>query len=85
MPHLEELEIQAGDSILASTLLLPEAPPPPDRNGRYPNVLMLPSWLPRDRDGGWDRAGHPGWYDTRPADRGLLARLAEALAQRGVA
>ena len=88
MPRSEELPVRAGDATLAATLLLPDEPAPDDANGRYPNVLLLPSWLPRDRDGGYDRVGHPDWFapatdgQTQP---GLLARLAEALAIRGVA
>lgn len=77
--------MRAGDVTLAGTLLLPDAPPPPDRRGRYPNALLLPSWLPRDRDGAFDRAGHPGWFAPGPRAPGLLARLAEALARHGVA
>jgi pimeloyl-ACP methyl ester carboxylesterase len=86
MERYEELRIRAGAATLAGTLTLPDVPPPDDRRGRYPNALLLPSWLPRDRDGAWDRTGHPGWF--APSDReerGLLARLAEALAARGVA
>ncbi len=86
MPRNEELRVQAGDATLAGTLTLPDAPPPADRRGRYPNVLLLPSWLPRDRDGAHDRVRHAGWFalaeDPAP---GLLARLANALADRGVA
>jgi len=88
MPRSEELLVRAGDTTLAATLLLPEEPAPAGANGRYPNVLLLPSWLPRERDGGYDRIGHPDWFapvtegETQP---GLLARLAEALAGRGVA
>jgi len=88
MPRSEELSVRAGDATLAATLLLPDEPAADDANGRYPNVLLLPSWLPRDRDGGYDRVGHPDWFgpavegETQP---GLLARLAEALASRGVA
>jgi len=88
MPRSEELSVRAGDATLAATLLLPDEPPADDANGRYPNVLLLPSWLPRDRDGGYDRVGHPDWFgpaiegETQP---GLLARLAEALASRSVA
>jgi alpha-beta hydrolase superfamily lysophospholipase len=90
MPRAEELRVTAGGATLAATLTLPDAPPPPDRRGRYPNALLLPSWLPRNRDGGWDRAGHPGWFappdGTGPRARaGLLARLAAALADHGVA
>jgi alpha-beta hydrolase superfamily lysophospholipase len=82
----EELRIRAGEATLGGTLTMPDAPPPPDRNGRYPSALLLPSWLPRTRDGGWDRIGHPQWF--APAANpvvGLLARLAEALAGHGVA
>jgi len=88
MPRSEELSVRAGDATLAATLLLPDEPAADDANGRYPNVLLLPSWLPRDRDGGYDRIGHPDWFgpviegETQP---GPLARLAEALASRGVA
>jgi len=85
MPRSEELSIRAGDANLAGTLLLPDAPPPGDRRGRYPNALLLPSWLPRDRDGAYDRVGHPDWFAPGPMQPGLLARLAEALAARGVA
>jgi alpha-beta hydrolase superfamily lysophospholipase len=87
MPRSEELPVRAGDASLAATLLLPDEPAPSAANGRYPNVLLLPSWLPRDRDGGYDRIGHPGWFApaARGTPPGLLARLAEALAGRGVA
>jgi len=81
----EELDVQAGEVALAGTLTLPEERPPADRGGRYPNVLLLPSWLPRDRHGNWDRDGHPGWYAPGLAGNGLLARVADALATRGVA
>jgi alpha-beta hydrolase superfamily lysophospholipase len=86
MPRIRDLRVQAGDASLAGTLLLPDEPAPPDRRGRYPAVLLLPSWLPRDRDGAWDRDAHPTWF-ARSADRaaGLLARIAEALAAQGVA
>ena len=85
MPRSEELRIRAGDANLAATLLLPDGPPPADRRGRYPSALLLPSWLPRDRDGAYDRIGHPAWFAPGPIPPGLLARLAEALAARGVA
>jgi pimeloyl-ACP methyl ester carboxylesterase len=82
----EELSIRAGEATLAGTLTLPDAPPPPDRRGRHPAVLLLPSWLPRDRDGGWDRGAHPTWFAPRlETDAGLLARIAAALAGHGVA
>ena len=84
MAHEETLAVQAGEVTLAGTLLLPDEPS--GDGGRYPNVLLLPSWLPRDRDGGWDRSGHPSWFAPAAAgERGLLARLAEALAASGVA
>jgi pimeloyl-ACP methyl ester carboxylesterase len=86
MPRQEELRVRAGEATLAGTLTLPDAPPPHDRRGRYPNALLLPSWLPRDRNGSFDRTGHPGWFaPARDARPGLLARLADALAERGVA
>jgi alpha-beta hydrolase superfamily lysophospholipase len=85
MPRSEELRVRAGDASLAATLRLPDAPPDP-ASGRYPNVLLLPSWLPRTRDGGYDRARHPEWFAPAAAQPpGLLARLADALAARGVA
>ena len=84
MARSEGLAVQAGEATLAGTLLLPDDPPA--GGARYPNVLLLPSWLPRDRDGAWDRTGHPAWFaPSRDGERGLLARLAEALAAQGVA
>jgi alpha-beta hydrolase superfamily lysophospholipase len=89
MPRSEELHVRAGDAFLAATLLLPDGQPPDGGRGRYPNVLLLPSWLPRNRDGAYDRTGHPGWFShatTAMGQRtGLLARLASALASHGVA
>jgi alpha-beta hydrolase superfamily lysophospholipase len=86
MPRLEELRVAAGTDTLVGTLTLPDAPAPADRGGRYPNVLLLPSWLPRGRDGGYDRARHATWFAPEPSARpGLLARLADALAEHGVA
>lgn len=85
MPRSEELRIRAGDANLAGTLVLPDVAPPPDRRGRYPSALLLASWLPRDRDGAYDRIGHPDWFAPGPMPPGLLARLADALAARGVA
>ncbi|MGH2455371.1 MAG: alpha/beta hydrolase family protein [Candidatus Limnocylindria bacterium] len=86
MPRSEDVRLSAGEASLAGTLVLPDAPPLPDRRGRYPAVLLLPSWLPRDRDGGWDRSGHPAWFAAEgPMSPGILARLAAALADRGVA
>jgi pimeloyl-ACP methyl ester carboxylesterase len=76
----EELRFRAGDASLAGTLTLPMA------DGRVPWALLVGSWLPRDRDGGWDRSAHPGWFAARAAHGdGLLARLADALAERSVA
>jgi uncharacterized protein len=85
MPRSQELRVQAGEATLVGTLTLPDQPPPPDRRGRYPNALLLPSWLPRNRDGGWDLEGHPGWFAPGPMSAGPLGRLADALAARGVA
>lgn len=77
----EELRFRAGDASLAATLTLPDAPE------RRPWALLVPSWLPRNRDGAWDRERHPAWFaPSAPAEgRGLLARLAGVLAERGVA
>lgn len=79
--HREELRFRAGDASLAATLTLPDA------DGRRPCALLVPSWLPRSRDGGWDRERHAGWFAPPAGDErdGLLARLADALAERGVA
>lgn len=81
MPRSDGLRFRAGDLALAATLTLPTG------DGRAPWALLVPSWLPRDRDGGWDRGGHPGWYGPMRTDpaTGLFARLADALAERGVA
>jgi pimeloyl-ACP methyl ester carboxylesterase len=82
MPHSEELRFRAGDTTLAGTLILPDEP-----DGRVPWALLVSSWLPRDRDGGWDRVAHAAWFAPPPSNAapGLLARLAQALAARGVA
>jgi alpha-beta hydrolase superfamily lysophospholipase len=76
----EDLRFRAGDVTLAATLTLPEA------DGRMPWAVLVGSWLPRARDGQWDRVGHPGWFAASArAEPGLFARLASALAERGVA
>jgi pimeloyl-ACP methyl ester carboxylesterase len=86
MARSEEISVRAGEAILAGTLTLPDAPPLSDRRGRYPAVLLLTSWLPRDRDGGWDRTAHATWFGARAeTETGPLARIAVALAQHGVA
>jgi len=81
MPHSEELRFRAGDASLAGTLTLPEG------DGRHPWAVLVGSWLPRDRDGEWDRERHANWYAPARgvAHSGLLGRLADALATRGVA
>jgi pimeloyl-ACP methyl ester carboxylesterase len=79
MTASEELRFRAGDASLAGTLTLPAV------EGRAPWVLLVPSWLPRDRDGGWDVGGHPGWFEPPTGSPGPFRRLAEALAERGVA
>jgi alpha-beta hydrolase superfamily lysophospholipase len=77
----DEVQIRAGDATLIGTLTLPRG------DGRRPWALLVGSWLPRDRDGDWDRDRHPGWFALRANDAppGLLARVADALAERGVA
>jgi hypothetical protein len=75
-----EVSFRAGDATLGGTLTLPAV------EGRAPWVVLVGSWLPRDRGGGWDRARHPTWFDARrDVAPGLFTRLAEALAARGVA
>ena len=84
MARSDELKVRAGEATLAGSLVLPDAEP--TGGARHPAVLLLPSWLPRDRDGGYDRAGHPAWFAARDSEApALLARLAAALAERGVA
>ena len=82
MARSEALAVQAGEATLAGTLLLPDAPPPADARDRYPNVAAAA------RRGCLVTAMAPGtasgiasWF-APPAEgeRGLLARLAEALA-----
>lgn len=81
MPRSDDLRFRAGDSSLAATLTLP------DGEGPHPWTVLVGSWLPRGRDGGWDRERHPRWFAPARADGngGLLARLADALAAHGVA
>src|SRR5262245_23794087 len=82
MPRSENVRIRAGEIGLAATLALPDD----DRTERWPWVLLVPSWLPRGRDGGWDRAGHPDWFAPLDGSApGLFARLADALATRDIA
>jgi pimeloyl-ACP methyl ester carboxylesterase len=87
MGRPEQISFRAGDLSLAGELLLPDAAPPEGRRGRYPWVILLSSWLPRDRDGAFDSGSHPTWFGSGPdAPRsGLLRRFAAALAERGVA
>jgi hypothetical protein len=77
----EELRFRAGDASLAATLTLPAG------DGRLPWALLVPSWLPRSRDGDWDRTGHPAWFAPghTSAGPGLFERLAANLSDRGVA
>lgn len=77
----EDLRFRAGDLSLAATLTMPDA----TATARIRWVLLVPSWLPRDRDGGWDRARHPSWFAPDTPRDGPLRRLAQALAERGVA
>lgn len=86
MARSEELSIIAGQASLVGMLTLPDAPPANDAGRGFPNVLLLGSWMPRDRDGAWDRDTHATWFAPSAAGvRGLLARLATALVERGVA
>ncbi|RPH36887.1 MAG: alpha/beta hydrolase [Chloroflexi bacterium] len=88
MARDEDLSITAGQVVLAGTLTRPEptgeAAASPDH--RWPAVLLLPSVLPRDRDGRFDAGRHHGWFAPEQAPAGgLLGRLAAALAAHGVA
>jgi alpha-beta hydrolase superfamily lysophospholipase len=85
--HPIELSFRAGEVTLAGELLLPDhasrAQVPGDR---LPWVLLLPSFLPRTRDGAFDTIRHPTWFDARTdTAAGLLGRVARALAAGGVA
>jgi alpha-beta hydrolase superfamily lysophospholipase len=83
----EPIRFRAGDLTLAGELLLAE-PAGPESRRRTPWVLLLPSWLPRDRDGAFDDVRHPQWFGhgpMAPHRPGLLRRLAEELAELGVA
>ena len=77
----EEIRFRAGDLTLSGSLVLPAG------EGRHPWALLVGSWLPRDRDGSFDRRRHQAWFAPQVAGDapGLLARLADALAERGVA
>ncbi len=80
MIRTEELRFRAGNASLAATLTLPAG------DGRHPWALLVPSWLPRDRSGGWDRTGHPAWFAADEGVRpGLFERISTLLAGRGVA
>ncbi len=81
MTRAEDLRFRAGDLALAATLTLPDG----SDGARVPWAVLVPSWLPRDRDGSWDVAGHPSWFHERSPGARVLARIADALAKRGVA
>jgi hypothetical protein len=88
-PHEAEVRFSAGEATLVGTLTVPALAPgvgTDSRDRRHPSVLLLGSWLPRDRDGRLDHVAHPGWFDAGAAtSAGLLARIAHALAGHGVA
>ena len=54
-----EIRFTAGQVELVGTLTLPEATTGATASDRWPAVLLLPSLLPRNRDGQYDRVGHP--------------------------
>jgi pimeloyl-ACP methyl ester carboxylesterase len=79
----QEVRFTAGTIELVGTLTVPDGV---HREGRWPAALLLPSQLPRNRDGAWDRTRHPLWFAAADnAGPGILARLSAALAARGVA
>jgi len=86
----EPIRFRAGNLTLSGELLMPDPSPGSSgpRRRDTPWVLLVPSWLPRDRDGAFDDGAHPAWFGRgpmAPQRPGLLRRLAEALAVRGVA
>jgi alpha-beta hydrolase superfamily lysophospholipase len=86
MARDQNVMITAGEITLSGTLTVPDPAPQAAGERRFPAVLLLPSLLPRDRDGRLDRRRHPGWFlPSRRAEAGVLARLAAALAGHGVA
>lgn len=86
MARNEDLAIAAGRDTLRGTFTLPDATGRGTNDDtRWPAALLLPSFLPRDRDGRLDRERHPGWFIDSGPDDAILARLAGALAARGVA
>jgi alpha-beta hydrolase superfamily lysophospholipase len=85
MARDEELSITAGQATLRGTLTLPDTTAAAEEP-RWPAALLLPTFLPRDRDGHFDRRRHPAWFLPEPDGRpGLLARVAAELARHGVA
>jgi uncharacterized protein len=89
MARDHEVMITAGEITLSATLTVPDladSAPEASVERRFPAALLLPSLLPRDRDGRLDRRRHPGWFlPSRRSESGLLAHLAGALASHGVA
>ncbi len=83
-----ELFFRAGEVTLAGELLLPDpaATEAGGGGGGLPWALLLPSFLPRNRNGSFDATRHSGWFTSgTDAAGGLLGRLARALADGGVA
>ncbi len=88
VPRPVEITFRAGEADFAGELLLPDPDRLAGRGDRVPWVLMIPSWLPRDRDGALDDRGHPDWFASgpmAPPRPGLLRRVAAGLARQGVA
>ena len=83
MPRSDDVRVRAGEIVLAGTLTVPDGDG--ESPQRWPWAVLVPSWLPRNRDGAWDRAAHPGWFAPADPGRGLFERIADALAARGVA
>ncbi|HEY7738540.1 MAG TPA: alpha/beta fold hydrolase [Candidatus Limnocylindria bacterium] len=83
----QEIRFTAGTIELAGTLTTPDPAAAAPGPVRFPAALLLPSLLPRDRDGAWDHTRHGAWFAPEGPERrpGILARLAEALAAHGVA
>lgn len=85
MARDENVHITAGAVTLSGTLTRPDPTVDGPGSGRRPAVLLLPSFLPRDRNGRFDRRRHRGWF-LPPArhEKAILSRLATALGARGI-
>ena len=85
MSRSESIRFSAGATTLVGSLRLPLSPVDGVPVARWPVVALLPSFLPRQRSGAYDRRGHQAWFGPAGPRSGLLARLGTRLARHGVA